>query len=401
MDFLQPVNGAHPRVFHTRLRDFELSAERLVDPALDAKPIAVVSSPRQNGTILSLSGEAVEEGLTYGMRVSLARKVSRRTLLLPYNPSLYQKMQGILYNLLSRYSPVVEPSGYGRFFLDMTGMEGVYKSTGRVGHLLVKDVARQINLSPWVGISKNKLVSSIATKVAPTEPVLEVPQGEEPQFLAPLYSTTLPVAKAPVVSQSLHDLNLMIVQDVQTLVRHGPMVRVAFGSFSRQVSAQAQGIDTSVVQPPRWQRKGGRQIIERYTLPEDTNDEGLLHSAIQHLVDVVGYKLRRSMSIAEQVKMIVHYTDGYMHEVIGKMLSNDAVAVTQVLTDLYHRANKRRNRIRALTADIRKLKPKANQLSLFDSTSTRDQRISRQLDLIRAKYGVASILTANQLCLEE
>ena len=40
-------------------------------------------------------------------------------------------------------------------------------------------------------------------------------------------------------------------------------------------------------------------------------------------------------------------------------------------------------------------------MSLFDARDTNRQRIARQLDLIRERYGVASILTANQLCLEE
>ncbi len=113
-----------PRVFHTRLRNFAIQAERLVDPSLATRPMAIISSPRQNGTILTLSPEAVEEGLSPGLRVSLARKMSRRVILLPPNASLYGKVQSILYRMLSCYSPLVEPAGYGRFFLDMSGMEG-------------------------------------------------------------------------------------------------------------------------------------------------------------------------------------------------------------------------------------------------------------------------------------
>ncbi len=78
------------RVFHTRLAHFAVQAERLVDPTLATRPIAVITSPAQNGTILALSSEARAEGLVKGMRVSLARKVSRAAMLLPFNASLYQ-----------------------------------------------------------------------------------------------------------------------------------------------------------------------------------------------------------------------------------------------------------------------------------------------------------------------
>ena len=108
-------------VFHARLPNFEIHAERMVDPALATRPVAVITSPAQNGTILSLSQEAREEGLAIGMRISLARKISRQVALLPFHQSLYQKMQGILFQRLTRFSPAVEPAGFGRFFLDMSG----------------------------------------------------------------------------------------------------------------------------------------------------------------------------------------------------------------------------------------------------------------------------------------
>ena len=96
------------RVFHTRLKQFAVQAERLVDPTLATRPFAVITSPAQNGTILALSSEARAEGLVKGMRVSLARKVSRAAVLLPFNAPLYQKVQGILFQRLVRFSPAVD-----------------------------------------------------------------------------------------------------------------------------------------------------------------------------------------------------------------------------------------------------------------------------------------------------
>ncbi|MEE9161997.1 MAG: hypothetical protein V3U35_03410, partial [Candidatus Neomarinimicrobiota bacterium] len=173
------VSSLPSRVFHTRLADFPVHAERLLDSSLAAKAVAVVSSPRQNGTIVALSREAVEEGLRRHMRVSLARKISRRTVLLPANGDLYHKVQALLYGRLSRYSPAVEAAGYGQFFLDMTGMERMFATSEAAGHALVQDLAEQVNLAPRIGISRNKLVSAIATRVAPGEPVLAVPSGQE------------------------------------------------------------------------------------------------------------------------------------------------------------------------------------------------------------------------------
>ena len=59
-------------VFHLRLRDFELQAERQLDASLCTRPIAIISSHHQNGTVVSVSKEGEEEGLHTGMKVSLA-----------------------------------------------------------------------------------------------------------------------------------------------------------------------------------------------------------------------------------------------------------------------------------------------------------------------------------------
>ena len=57
-------------IFHVRLKDFELQAECLMDAALRTRPVAIISSQQQDGTIVSVSPEAKEEGLYSGMKLS-------------------------------------------------------------------------------------------------------------------------------------------------------------------------------------------------------------------------------------------------------------------------------------------------------------------------------------------
>ena len=75
-------------VFHVRLQNFEIQAERILDASLRTRPIAVISSHHQNGTNIALSTEAEAEGLCQGMKVSLARKIGHSALLMPYNSTL-------------------------------------------------------------------------------------------------------------------------------------------------------------------------------------------------------------------------------------------------------------------------------------------------------------------------
>ena len=103
----------HPTVFHLRLRDFELQAERRIDAALITRPVAIISSHHQNGTVISLSKEAEAEGLRKGMKVSLVRQMNHGARILPYNPTLYSRIHEYIHKIVQRFTPIVEPSGYG------------------------------------------------------------------------------------------------------------------------------------------------------------------------------------------------------------------------------------------------------------------------------------------------
>ena len=63
-----------------------------------------------------------------GMKVSLVRKMNHRVQLLPYNDSLYERINYHVYQSVSLFSPIVEPKGMNEFFLDMNGMRSINRS---------------------------------------------------------------------------------------------------------------------------------------------------------------------------------------------------------------------------------------------------------------------------------
>jgi DNA polymerase-4 len=165
------------------------------------------------------------------------------------------------------------------------------------------------------------------------------------------------------------------------------------------VAAQAQGIDTSVVQPAQLGASADR-IIERCALPEDTNDEDRLHGAVQRLAETVGWQLRRSGRVARRVTLQIHYTDGYEMRSTGRLERHDALTVMRELVGLYRRANRRRSRIRAITVDADRLHSYADQLSLFESPARHDERqerITSAMDRIRQRHGSGSVLPLSAL----
>ena len=363
-----------------------------MDTSLRTRPVAIISSHRQDGTVVSVSAEAQSEGLYPGMKVSLARKMSHGVLLLPYNRSLYARLNSYIYSTVSSYTPIVEPSGFGQFYLDMTGMDTVYPSFVHAGEQITRRINAQASVSGAVAISINKLVSRIATSVVP-DPVYEILRGNEAQFLSPLDTPVLPTAHQSPVKKIIRFLYLNHVHHVQSIVQYPDEARVLFGPFARPLSREARGQDTSVVKPPALQD----HILEQVVLPDDTNDETLLRAIVSSLAEHVGFTLRKRRQIARQVKLEIHYADGFQSARTGTFSTNDDISLSRVCHRLFEQANYRRNRVRTVLIDATRFRQHADQTNLFITPDIKRLALSRALDRIRKKHGFSGIQSATML----
>ena len=379
-------------IFHIRLKDFELQAERLMDASLRTRPVAIISSQQQDGTIVSVSSEAKEEGLYHGMKLSLARKMSHSALLMPYNRSLYARLNSYIYKTVSTFTPIAEPSNFGQFYLDMTGMKHLYPSYQQAGCLVSNTIADKTSLASTIGISVNKLVSRISTAVIP-ETINEITIGEESRFLSPLESPILPSVHIPQVNKMVQFLYLKQVNDIQKIVYSTQEGSIIFGKHFKQVSRETQGKDTSAVRPPTLKD----HIIEQVIIPKDTNDQFILRSIVKTMAEQIAFQLRKRQQIAKNVKLEIHYTDGMRNARHDAFVATNDKSIVETCYRLFNLANYRRNRIRTIIIDVSKFVYFANQTSIFETGNVKNNNLSKALDIIRRKHGANSIYSASAL----
>jgi DNA polymerase-4 len=393
MFYLKLNRNLHNRsIFHIRCKDFAIQAERLTDSRLRTRAVAIISSNHQQGTVVSLSDEARQEGLRKGMKVSLVRKMNHSVLLLPCNERLYESMNQYIYQTISSYSPVVEPSCFGQYYVDMTGMGNIYPSNKKAGNLILRGIHDKVNLASTLGISANKLVSSVSTLVVP-EPLYEVNSGYEPQFMAPQSSYTLPVVREKLVKQVVEFIFLKKVLDIQKILKHPDTAALLFGKFHRQLDLQAHGEDYSAVVAPRVVPHITRQKI----LKRDTNDTVLLEAVVQTLAEQIGFELRQRNRVARSLCLEIHYSDGFKNARKGSTGLNDDKSLTVLCLDLFAKTNYRRNSIRSILVDATNLQPAVHQLDMFDSQNEQSDTLSKAIDKIRTRFGDLSIQSASSM----
>ena len=107
--------------------------------------------------------------------------------------------------------------------------------------------------------------------------------------------------------------------------------------------------------------------------------------------------MRYKRKVARSITVTVHYTDGYQFNKKGSATQNDNHTINTLCLDLLQRANRRRNRIRAVVIDATHMEPIAKQLMLFRDKDVKDQSLANAMDALRIKYGFGSIQSASHL----
>ena len=377
-------------VFYLKFDSLELQAERLIDPGLRTSPVAIISSPSESGTIISLSLEAEEEGLCCGMKMSTVRKKKHRVQFLPYNHSLYSKVNQYVYNTLSCFTPVIEPNGMDGFYMDMTGIPKPNNSTKNLGLDILEKIENSTSLLSVLGISINKLISKIITDVIP-EKIHKVSSGYENHFLAPLHVSVLPTARDKHIKQILSFLIANTVSHIQKISHDPEIFNILFGLQAVQLCNEANGKDTSTIK----KFISRDHITEQAILPIETNDRNILYAISQALSEKIGFYLRQRRQIAEKLKLEIHYIDGHSSSGIGRVLSYDDHSIKKECRRLLDRINNRRVAVRSILLDVTRFKSYLEQKKIFSENNSRDLALSRTIEMIRSKYGRESIKTAN------
>jgi DNA polymerase-4 len=315
------------------------------------------------------------------MIVSRAVRRCRNLVVLPPNEPLYARASRALCQVLETYSPVLEPSGYGQAYLDMTGTGRLLGPTRDAAWRAQKEIRERLRLEAALGVASNKMVSRIAAVVTEPAGLQDVPAGNESAFLAPLPTRLLP-GVGPKTQEQLLDLNIRIIRELAVMrIEH---LTLAFGRHGFLLHQRALGIDDTPVYPPR----AVPAVEEDTVLAEDSNDWDRLTGVLRGLCERAGERLRAQTQRAARMEVRVRYSD--YREVAGKARLTPPLQSTAGLTAraarLFEQTLTRRTRVRSLHLRLTELSRGPAQLDLFaDPQPLRQARLESALDTLRRR----------------
>ena len=151
--------------------NFYVSCERVFNPALEGRPVVVLSN--NDGCVVARSQEVKDLGIKMGVPWFQIQSLAQHHGIVAFssNYMLYADMSNRVMAILSSFSPSQEVYSIDECFLDLAGFER--RGITRYGQAMRSAIRRWLGLPVCVGIAPTKTLAKWVNHVAKKRPVFE------------------------------------------------------------------------------------------------------------------------------------------------------------------------------------------------------------------------------------
>ena len=290
-------------IAHLDLDCFFVSVERIKNPSLNGKPVAVGGSPDGRGVVASASYEARKFGVRSAMPARRALQLCPQLIMVGGDHAAYSDYSDRLYKRMLDFTPVVERASIDEMYMDFTGCESLYgNDLPGLMKTLQQHVWKEFSLPCTIALGSNKYIVKIGAGTVKPAGVCFIPHGEEKKFLAQLPIEVIP-GIGPKTAPLLHEKGFFIVADIQQKSPGQMSGLLGEAGLHLLDIAIGAGPDTLTVE---WERKS---ISREETFGHDIGEIDQLEKILHSLAEDVCSTLRSYRWKARTITLKLRYAD--------------------------------------------------------------------------------------------
>lgn len=286
-------------VAHFDVDAFYASVAIRDDPRLRGKPVAVAGRSRR-AVVLTASYEARPYGVRSATPLYKARLACPDLVVVPPDMQKYKAISGQIFAVLRKRGHPVEGLSMDEAFIGLG--ETMFEEARALAETLRRDIFEATGLTVSAGIATGKMIAKIASDTCKPNGLLAIAPGEEAEFLEPL-----PVARlwgiGPKMQTRLSVFGITTIGELAAL--DDARLRELFGSWWREVSDLARGIDHRPVEPVREMKS----ISTEETFEYDVCDEGRLTDVLRAQARELAETLERERTVAQTIGVKIKLSD--------------------------------------------------------------------------------------------
>ncbi len=289
-------------ILHVDMDSFFVEVERLEDPSLVGRPVAV-GGTSSRGVIASASYEAREFGVESAQPTSTARRLCPSLTIIPPAHRKYGEKSIEVFGIFRSITPLVEGLSIDEAFLDVSGLTKHFESALEVGEEVRRRVRAETGLPSSVGVAATKFVAKLASTEAKPDGLHHVPRTSQLDFLHALPASSL-WGVGPATLAGLERLGIETIGDIAELPESS-LISTAGQSLGRRLLDLARGIDPRQVDPDT----GAKSISVEQTYNRDLRGSSVIEAALLAHAQKLSVRLRRAGVAARTVGIKVRSSD--------------------------------------------------------------------------------------------
>lgn len=391
---------SYPRaIVHLDGDAFFTSVEQAIHPEWKGKPVV---TGKERGIIACASYEAKKLGIARGITLRDAIRLFPQLIVLPSDYETYSLYSKRMFDIMRRYTPIVEEYSIDEGFADLSGVRRVFHASYEdIARRMQADIHADLDITVSVGLSLSKGLAKLASKFRKPAGFTAVDGRDIHTFLRniPLEAVW---GFGPNTVQLLSGLGLKNAYDFAT--QSEPWASKLMGKLGREIWNELRG---TVMCPVGAEAKSTYCTISKcrtFTAPSRHRDfiwARLVRNLESALIKARRYHLR------PQIIAIALRQQDFHQEALEARLNRSTSSTQEavpVIRDLFETLFKPGTDYRATIVALGKLESdQTRQYELFDDPLKIEkmERMSHAIDEINKRYGKHTLSLGASLLLDQ
>lgn len=393
-------------VIHSDLNNFYASVERILNPDLLGKPVAVCGSKEERkGIVLAKSEEAKRFGIKTGDTVWQAQRKCPNLVTVPPHFDKYMEYSRKVKAIYARYTDLIEGYGIDECWLDVTHSTLIFPQytpkyvevNGEkhfsdeylkfLGDTIREEVKRELKVTVSCGVSFNKVFAKLGSDLKKPDGTSVISYLNFKQVVAGLpVEDLLFVGKA--TTEKLRGMGLTTIGKLAAASDN--TIKSAFGKVGETLLKYARGQDEDPVKHMDEKREY-KSIGNSSTYPEDIESLQKVERLLYVLSESVAARLRETeQGLADTVHLWVR--DSNLSDFsVQKKVRHTALCseIARHAFDLFKENVKPPFKVRALGVTVSGFDNGTSQVTFDESFGNykKLEKVERTVDEIRKKHG--------------
>lgn len=386
--------------------NFYASCERIFQPKLNGKPVAILSN--NDGCVISRSNEAKAVGIKMGAPAFQIKELikEKNVQIFSSNYALYGDLSNRVMGVLSQFTPNLEVYSIDEAFLNFDGLN--IQDYHNYGIQMKTRVQKWVGIPVCIGFAETKALSKVANKIAKkfqdrTSGVYVI-DNEEKRIKALKWTKIEDVwGIGRRMEKKVKLRNINTAFDF-TLPQHEAWIKKEMGIIGMRLKYELEGKSILDLEPIPDQKKS---IATTRSFPKQIAEFDALRERISTFASVCAEKLRKQKSSCHTIivmlvidKHSVQTSKYYFNMAVTlPFASNSTLTISNTAIDMLKQLHKGNEHLKFKKAGVivtSLVDEDKKQFQLFDEENPKHLVLMQTIDKLNKKIGDKKVKLATQ-----